>query len=98
MTIENPGVHVHRTRLVDGQPICQDCRQVVVVPILSHNDPRLQESLAGQPADLQVIEICDRAGVERPDYILQLMAKYNDAGDPPHTGWGQDVIDWWATQ
>lgn len=103
MTIENPGVHVHRTRLVDGQPICQDCRQVVVVPILSFKEAEERElgyfmlGLAGSPADVMLMELTDKAGKERPDYITKLMVKYEDAGDPPHCSWGRDVDNWWKT-
>jgi len=98
--ITNPGTHVHQTRNVDGQQICYGCNQVIVEPILTFEDKRLDQSamwleamtasLGGTPIDFQLMELSDRLNLDRPPYIMELMEAFG-GDEPPHV----QTIPWW---
>lgn len=41
MDIINPGSHKHREVVEQGRRVCQDCHQILITPILSHDDERI---------------------------------------------------------
>ena len=73
------------------------CRQVIIKPILSHDDERLArngqpaslwidalKSLCPKPIDWLLLELVTRLDVNYPPYIDLLADKYGDDGMPPH--------------
>lgn len=98
-SVQNPGGHTHLPTTVDGQQVCVACHEVLIKPLLTQEDfvaangqpvnlwIDAVKSLAPMPIDFLWIELCDRTGMEWPDYIEKLSELYGGE-NPPHTEQG----------
>jgi hypothetical protein len=102
--IQNPGSHVHLPTTVDGQQVCMSCNTVLIKPLLTTEDVAAAnrqpvklwldaiKSLCPKPIDFLWIELCERLGIDWPDYIDKLSTRYGGE-NPPHTEQGSTRWD-----